>query len=120
MENTNPTGKSISELVKLAEEQQAQLLIIGSGNDEIKQAELIAKLKGKGALLIVSAQDLTEEDRKKIEEADIKPNSFERPALPITKLHEMPLPEIFVEDEKKTFFGGFNKRKKLKGWQKKR
>lgn len=120
MENTNPTGKSISELVKLADEQKAQLLVIGPGNDEVKQAALIAKLEGKGKLLIVSINDLNEEDRKKINEKmdEPKENPFENPPLPFTnRIIELPKIEYAPDFDNSKPFHGF-KRKKLKGYQK--
>ena len=109
---------TIAEQIKLAEEKGLQICIIGAGNTDVKTLALIEAMAKSGKVLLVAADDLTEEDKAKINEAKtFKNKAFEpEPTMILKNCHE-PMPEISVDDLHKKPFGGFRK-KKLKGWQK--
>ena len=108
---------TIAEQIKLAKEKGMQVCIIGAGNTSAKTLALIEAMAKSGKVLLVSADDLSEEDRNKINEAKtFKREPFD-PEPMLIKNYREEIPEIYIDDLNKKPFGGF-RRKKLKGYQK--
>jgi len=118
MENTNPSGKSLSELIKVADEKQVLLVIVGVGAETGKNAELYVKMKEKpDRVMLVNEEELLEDDRKKLGEGKglefFRKDVFAPEPIPFKNYHEH-LPEIHIkrDDMNKQWYEKFAKGKK--------
>jgi len=113
------TGKTLNEIVKIAEAREVQLLLVGdagTGDVALAHARTVAQMKDRG-LMIVNISDLSKSDQDSLSEVKRKPTPFEREPIYITATPPYE-PTIFVDDKKPSFAG--HKGKKLKGWQKRK
>ena len=114
------TGKTLSEIVKIADQRKVQILLVGdagTGEVAIAHAKAVMEMKMKPEFLVVNIADLSKYDQDNLSEVKRKPSPFEREPIQIINLKAYE-PEIFIDD-KKPHFAGF-KGKKLKGWKKRK
>lgn len=117
MQNTNPSGKSLSELIKDADSKGVHIVLVGCEDDVTKHAELIAKMGKKHEIEIVCIKDLSLSDQEKVNQLQTEKaernKAFENPPIPIKNYHEH-LPEISLkrDDMNKQWYEKFAKGKK--------
>jgi hypothetical protein len=116
MENTNPSGKSLSELIEETDKKGIKLIIIEDEGAGLKHAELIARMSKKHEIMIIGMGDLPQADQDKINQDKIiqkNKEMFAPPPIPIRNYHEH-LPEIHIkrDDMNKQWYEKFAKGKK--------
>jgi len=116
MENTNPSGKSLAELIEETDKKGIHIVLLEDEGAMLKHAELIASMTKKHEILIVNIGDLPQADQDKINvDKIIQKNKeiFGPPPIPIRMLSE-PLPDIQIkrDDMNKQWYEKFAKGKK--------
>jgi len=117
MENTNPSGKSLSELIEETDKEGIKLIIVEDEGSMLKHAELIATMSKKHKILIVGMGDLLQADQEKINTDKIIQKNKEIFANPPTRYicqNTEPLPDIKIkrDDMNKQWYEKFAKGKK--------
>lgn len=79
MENTNPTGKSLDELMKEAEEKNIKIAIIGADGIGESARVILEKMMMKEKIILVNIGDLSDDDQKKVAEMNLQPINPEPP-----------------------------------------
>ncbi len=120
-------GKSLVEIIKIADEKKFQVVLIGEGAIDGARAALMATMSKRHDVIMVNIADLPISDQKRVMDAD-KIQDI-RPSLPfdISKIEPISivitapeqLPEVFIKAQKKPWEVS-KQRKKLKGYQKRK
>ena len=117
MENTNPSGKSLSELIEETDKEGIKLIIVEDEGSMLKHAELIATMSKKHKILVVGFGDLLHADQEKINtDKIIQKNKelFGPEPIRIVCENTLPLPDIKIkrDDMNKQWYEKFAKGKK--------
>lgn len=109
MEFTNPNKQSFKDIMKMADEQNMVIVVIGSG----ETGSMVEKVINNPKMLAIRMENILEEDQKKFSEK--KP--LEAPSFPI-KNYRVDFPEVVAvrkDDLNKKWYDDIvNKKKKRK------